>query len=145
MEQQNYQCSISAAVTPREAFEGISNVPGWWAKDTEGETDRLNGVFTVRFGTTHVTFKITEMEPYKKIVWQVTDSYLPWLNDKTEWTGTAVSYEIAPAADGATSISMTHIGLVPAVECYNQCESGWNRFIQGSLPKLLADKVGLPQ
>jgi len=32
MEQQNYQGSIAADITPEEAFEGIAQVNGWWAK-----------------------------------------------------------------------------------------------------------------
>jgi Activator of Hsp90 ATPase homolog 1-like protein len=144
MDQQNYQCSIAADFTPIEAFDGINQVNEWWAKNFEGCAEKLNDVFTVRFGETFVTFKVTESIPGKKIVWEVRDCYLPWLNDKTEWNGTTVVFEISPLGD-ETQVTMTHIGLVPEVECFGACEAGWNKHIKGSLFKLLTEQAGVPQ
>ena len=144
MNQQNYQCSIAADITPQEALEGISQVNGWWAKNFEGSAEKLNDVFTVRFGETFVTFKITESIPGKKIAWHVTDCYLHWLNDKTEWNGTTVVFDITPLGD-KTQVTMTHIGLVPDVECFGACEAGWNEHFKGSLYKLLTEHAGVPQ
>lgn len=144
MNQQNYQSSIAAGFTPREAFEGINHVTEWWARNIEGNTEKLNDVFTVHFGETYVTFKITESVPNEKVAWHVTDCYLPWLKDKTEWNGTTVVFEIFPLGD-ETQVTMTHIGLVPEVECYNGCEAGWNKHFKGSLLKLLTEHVGAPQ
>jgi hypothetical protein len=145
MNQQNYQSSIAASFTPGEAFEGISRVNEWWAKNIEGSTEKLNDVFTVNFsGGTFVTFKITENVPGEKIAWHVTDCYLPWLKDKTEWNGTTVMFEISPLGD-ETQVTMTHIGLVPEVECFEGCEAGWNKYFKGSLFKLLTEHAGVPQ
>ncbi|HEY4195645.1 MAG TPA: hypothetical protein VGM63_08915 [Mucilaginibacter sp.] len=55
-------------------------------RNVEGASEKLNDVFTVRFdGGTFVIFKVTESIPGEKIAWLVTDCYLPWLKDKTEW------------------------------------------------------------
>ncbi len=145
MNQQNYQSSIAADFTPAEAFEAINQVREWWAKNIEGSTEKLNDVFTVRFSSgTFVTFEITESIPGKKIAWLVTDCYLPWLKDKTEWTGTSVVFEISAVGD-ETQVTMTHIGLVPEIECYNGCEAGWNQYFKGSLLQLLTEHAGVPQ
>ncbi len=145
MDQQNYQCSIAADFTPNEAFEAIGQVTEWWVRDVEGNSKKLNDVFTVRFSNgTFVTFKVTESVPGKKIAWLVTDCYLPWLKDKTEWNGTTALFEISPLGDG-TQVTMTHIGLVPGIECYEGCESGWNKYFKGSLFKLLTEHAGVPQ
>ncbi len=144
MNQQNYQCSITAGITPHEAFEYINRVNEWWAKNFEGSAEKLNDVFTVRFGETFVTFKVAESIPGKKIAWKVTDCYLPWLKNKTEWNGTTVLFEIVPLGD-ETRITMTHIGLVPEVECFGACEAGWNKHFKGSLFKLLTEHAGVPQ
>jgi len=144
MNQQNYQCSIAADFKPTEAFEAINQVNEWWVRDIEGSAEKLNDIFTVHFGETFVTFKVTESIPGKKIVWDVADCYLPWLKDKTEWNGTSVVFEISSLADG-TQVTMTHIGLVPEVECYNGCEAGWNKYFKGSLFKLLTEHAGVPQ
>ena len=145
MNQQNYQCSIAAEVTPPEAFDGVNRIKEWWAKNTEGSTEKLNDVFTVRFSSgTFVTFKVTENVPGKKIAWQVTACYLPWLNNKTEWNETTVMFEISPLGD-QTQVTMTHIGLVPEIECFEGCKSGWDKYFKGSLFKLLTEHAGVPQ
>ena len=144
MKQQNYQCSIAANFTPGDAFDGINQVNEWWAKNFEGSSKKLNDIFTVRFGETFVTFIVTESIFGKKIAWLVTDCYLPWLQDKTEWNGTTVVFDISPFGD-ETQITMTHIGLVPKVECFGTCEVGWNKHIKGSLFKLLTEHAGVPQ
>ena len=144
MERQNYQSSIAANFTPAEAFDAISHVNGWWVKDFEGSAEKVNDVFTVHFGETFVTFKVTEGVFGKKIAWLVTDCYLPWLKDKTEWNGTTVLFEISTLGD-ETQVTMTHIGLVPATECYAGCQAGWNKFFKGSLFKLLTEHDGVPQ
>jgi len=143
MEQQNYHCSITANITAKEAFEGINNVSEWWAKKLEGSLQKLNDVFTTRFGETFVTFKVIEFIPHKKIVWLVTDCNLHWISDKKEWNDTRISFEISTKGD-STRIDMTHFGLFPGRECFNDCEVGWNHHIKESLSMLLTQHEGLP-
>ncbi|MCP6770020.1 hypothetical protein NL529_34745, partial [Klebsiella pneumoniae] len=72
-------------------------------------------------------FEVTEHTP-SRIVWHVTRSLLPWIEDTTEWTGTNVIFEITAAGD-ETRVQMTHDGLMPGVECYENCERGWNFYV----------------
>ncbi len=143
MKNQDFTCSITADVTADEAVNAISQVDQWWAKTFEGSAQHLNDVFTVRFGTTNVTFRVSELVPEKRVVWDVTDCYLPWLKDTTEWTGTKVIYDIV-SDNGTTTINFTHEGLRPDVECYKQCETGWTEHLTESLQKLLNEGIGEP-
>ncbi len=143
MKIENYNSSITANVTPREAFKSICNVREWWGKNIDGKTEGLNDVFTYHYGDTWVTFEITECIADKKIVWHVTDCYLPWIKDKTEWKNTDVIFEIWEN-ENRTQINFTHLGLVPEVECYENCKKGWNFFIGESLRKLITEGQGQP-
>jgi len=143
MKNKDFTCSITANVTAEEATEAISQVWVWWAKDFTGRAEKLDDEFTVRFGETFVTFNITELVPNTRVVWTATDCYLPWLNDKTEWTGTKLIFGISTEND-QTTINFRHQGLVPDVECYDMCVKGWTQYIPGSLLKLLRDGVGQP-
>lgn len=143
MKQLDYHCSITTNVTPKEAIKGISRVADWWAKNFEGNAKNLNDIFTIRFGETYVTFKITEMIADSKVVWLVTDCYLHWLKDKTEWSNTKVVWELS-AKNNSTEINFTHVGLLPQVECYDNCVKGWDQYVKGSLQKLLDENKGLP-
>jgi hypothetical protein len=140
----NFSLSIEAPVTAADAFKKISEVDAWWAKNFTGKAQKLNDTFRVTFGKTFVDFKISECVPNQKIVWLVTDCYLDWINNKTEWTNTQVVFELSEKA-GATKINFTHIGLTPDVECYNDCFAGWTGHVKGSLVKLLTDGKGMPE
>src|SRR5471030_1554043 len=109
MNNEDFKCSITANVPAAAAAGAISRVWDWWAKTFEGTSKKLGDIFTVRFGETWVTFKITGFTP-DKIEWTVTDCYLPWLNNKTEWTGTKPMFEIS-TNNNLTTINFTHVGL----------------------------------
>lgn len=140
----DYHCEIAAPVTASAAFAAIARVSDWWAKNFEGRAEQLNDAFTVRWGETFVTFRITEIVPNAKVVWTVTDCHLGFLKDTTEWTGTAAVFEVAQSGD-RTTIQFAHLGLVPAIECYEACEKGWDQHVKGSLLALLSTGTGHPK
>jgi hypothetical protein len=39
---------------------------------------------------------------------------------------------------------MTHVGLSPALECYDNCSGGWGFYFNRSLRKLITTGVGEP-
>jgi len=144
MEKQNYTASIKVDATPQEVFKSINNVTDWWTENTEGSSQKLNDEFTVRFGDIHYSNqKLVEFVPNKKVVWLVTDSHLSWIKDKQEWTNTKISFEIISKGT-YTQLIFTHIGLVPELECYNDCRKGWDQYIKDSLFRLLTSGKGIP-
>lgn len=144
MENRNYNATIEVSQSAKEAFKSINNVSEWWNENLEGGSHKLNDVFTINFsGNNFVTHKIVEFVPDKKVVWLVTDCYLEWLNDKTEWTNTKMSFEISTKGN-LTLINFTHIGLVPEVECYDMCVKGWDQYVKDSLLKLITEGKGQP-
>jgi hypothetical protein len=56
-------------------------------------------------------------------------NYFKFTKDKSEWTGTKMSFEIAEK-DNKTEIRFTHRGLVPEFECYDICNNTWTQYIQ---------------
>ena len=142
MTPQDYQSTISANISPKDAYDKIARVSEWWNKAATGHAQKVGDTFKVDFGQTWVEFKIVEAIPDKKIVWLVTDCHLHWLKDKTEWTDTKVVWEIE-TANGTTNVTMTHVGLTPAVECYGGCETGWNFYVGKSLLQLFTEDRGL--
>jgi hypothetical protein len=145
MEQNDYHSIITVNADISAAFESVQKRVGdWWTPNLEGSSDKIGDEFIVHFGDTFVVFKITELIANKKMVWQVTDCYLSWLQDKHEWTGTTLIWEFK-VVDTASQISLTHKGLVPEVECYDSCIKGWNFFFKESLYKLLTEGKGMPE
>ena len=139
----DYHADIEVHCSVKEAFDAISRVSAWWTENTEGRTVNLNDEFTVRFGETFSKFRIIELIPAQKLVWHVLDCNLHWMSDKKEWKGTKVLWQLS-SADGATRISMTHMGLNAGVECFEDCTKGWNHYVKVSLLKLIEEGKGEP-
>ena len=128
--------------TPQEVFNAINNVRGWWQGKIEGSTDKLNDEFTYRMEEVHFSRqKLVEVVPGKKIVWLVTDSKLNFTKDQSEWTGTKIKFEIAEI-NNKTQLRFTHQGLVPRMECYDDCSNAWSLLIQESLFSLITTGKG---
>jgi len=141
---EDYNVTTNVKASPEQAQDAINRVQDWWAKDFEGKSQNLNDEFIVHFGDTYVEFKVTAMDPGKKVAWLVTDCNLGWINDKKEWKNTRVVFDITPS-DNGTAVKMTHIGLVPGAECYDSCKPGWDGHIKNSLVKLMEEGKGMPE
>jgi hypothetical protein len=144
MSDQNYAAMLVVDQSPEEVFAAVNNVRGWWTGDIEGSTDTLGDEWTYRHKDVHYSKqKITEIIPGKKVVWHVTDSQLNFVKDKNEWTGTKIVFEIATQGD-KTELRFTHVGLVPAYECYSDCSDAWGFYIKHSLFDLITKGAGDP-
>lgn len=130
---QNYTTAFTVDQTPQEVFAAINNVRGWWIGEVEGITDQLGEAFSYRYQDIHYSKQqITELTPDKRIVWDVVDANLSFTQDKAEWKGTQIVFEIAEKGD-KTEVRFTHIGLVPAYECFESCSNAWGFYINSSL------------
>jgi len=144
MVNKSFHTAIIVDATPLEATKKINQVNKWWAKKVKGKSENLNDEFKVDFGETFVDFRITELVPGKKVVWLVTDCNLHWIENKKEWNGTEVVFEVSPS-DNKSKIDFTHVGLVPDAECYEDCKIGWSEHITDSLKAFINEGTGMPQ
>lgn len=144
MKTSDYTTTLVVDQSPEEVFAAINNVRGWWSKEIEGSTDQLNDEWTYRYQDVHrCKIRITELVPGRKVVWQVMDNYFSFTEDKDEWKGNKMVFELTEK-DGTTHLRFTQIGLVPAYECYDICENAWNTYIQKSLYNLITTGEGQP-
>jgi uncharacterized protein YndB with AHSA1/START domain len=144
MTNRNYTTTVSVDQSPKQVFDAITNVRGWWSGDIDGHTDKLGAEFTYRYQDLHrSTQKITELVPGKKVVWHVSNAKINFVEDKDEWNGTDIVFEITQKGK-ETELRFTHIGLVPRIECYGKCAGAWGFYINESLRDLITTGKGDP-
>ena len=144
MSDQNYTTTFTVDQTPDEVFDAVTNVRGWWSEEIEGSTDQLNAECNYHYKDVHrCKLRLTELVPNKKIVWLVLDNYFSFTEDKSEWKGTKLIFEIT-GKDGQTQIQFTHRGLVPQYEVFEICRDAWSNYIHNSLQSLIVTGKGQP-
>ena len=144
MKDKSFTTSITVKQTPEEVFNAVNNVRGWWSEEIEGPTDKAGAEFKYHYEDLHrSTHIITEFVEGKKVVWHVPDARINFVKDKAEWNGTDIVFEITPKG-GRTELRFTHVGLVPAIECYDGCSGAWGFYINESLHDLITTGKGQP-
>ena len=144
MENQNFTTSLLADQTPKEVFNAINNVRGWWSEDIEGGTRKLNDEFTYHYKDVHISkMKLIEVIPNKKIVWLVMGNHFNFTKDKNEWKGNKIIFEISEK-DNKTQLQFTQLGLVPEYECFDICRDAWSNYVKNSLRSLITTGKGHP-
>ena len=144
MKNESFTTSFTVDQTPDEAFAAINNVGGWWSGEVEGDANKPGAEFTYRYKNMHrSTQRVAEFVPGERVVWHVTDAELTFVKDRKEWIGTNIVFEIA-GKNGKTELRFTHVGLVPAFECYGGCSGAWGALIDGNLRQLIATGTNQP-
>jgi hypothetical protein len=144
MSTSDFTSTLVVDKSPKEVYDAINNVRGWWSENIEGGTDKLNDEYVYHYKDIHYCkIKLVEMIPGQKIVWLVLNNYFKFTEDKSEWNGTKIIFDISQK-DGKTAITFTHEGLIPQYECYEICREAWTNYVQESLRDLITTGKGQP-
>ena len=144
MKKINYTCTIEVEAEPSEVFAAITQVHAWWGAGIEGKSEKIGDSFVYKHKEFHVSRQtVSELIPNKKLVWDVSDSEINFVKDKSEWENTKIIFEVEKAGN-RTKVTLTHAGLTPKLECFDGCSGGWNQYFGQSLKKLIATGKGSP-
>lgn len=115
-----------------EALATRDGLAGWWATNTQGES-QVGGVIQFRFGAGGFDMQVLELEPGRRVLWQVVDG-------PPEWVGTRVSWDLKQEGD-YTIVLMKHTGWKEPVEFMHHCSTKWAIFLM-SLKSLVETGKG---
>ena len=144
MKNQDFNTTIVLDQSPEAVFGSITNPRAWWSEEIDGDTARLGDEFIYRYKDVHICkMKLVEVIANEKVVWLVLENYFSFTEDKHEWTGTKISFDISRKGT-KTQLRFTHLGLTSEYECYDVCQKAWSDYIQQSLFDLITKGKGQP-
>lgn len=142
MKTSDFTVTLLVDQSPSEVIEAVSNPQNWWSGEVTSEAMQLNDEFSYRYQDLHYSRqRVVELVPEQKVVWMVTESELFYVEDRNEWTGTKISFEVTRQGN-QTELRFSHLGLTPAVECFNSCSTTWSQLIKQSLYSLITTGKG---
>lgn len=142
MKTSDFTVTILVDQSPGEVIEAVSNPHNWWSGEVTGKARQLNDEFSYRYKDLHYSRqRVIELIPEQKAVWIVTESELSYVEDRNEWTGTKIGFEVTRLGN-QTELRFSHLGLTPAVECFDSCSTTWSQLIKQSLYSLITTGKG---
>jgi uncharacterized protein YndB with AHSA1/START domain len=122
-----------------DAITTLDGLRGWWTPGVSGST--LAG------GTVRFEFAGRDEHIAMRVDIATRPSLLRWHcmvhTSLDEWAGTEVTFELGERSPGICELSFRHGGLVPALDCYRDCELGWDQFL-ASLVAYVERGIGMP-
>jgi uncharacterized protein YndB with AHSA1/START domain len=129
---------------PRErvydALTTLQGLAGWWTALVSG-TPTTGGEIEFAFAglDEKILMRVEDATTPSSVIW----SCLTHIGHP-EWQGTRIVFELTQTDDGPGGIlSLRHIGLNPALSCYQTCQNGWDHFL-ASLISYAQDGNGTP-
>jgi hypothetical protein len=117
-----------------KALTSIKGLSAWWTTTTLGES-KVGGVLQFRFGANGFDMKVLELQPAKRVLWQVATG-------PEEWVGTKISFDLRQEGDW-TIVLFKHEGWKEPVEFMHHCSTKWAVFLL-SLKSLLETGKSAP-
>jgi hypothetical protein len=121
-----------------DALTDDTLISRWWTAVTGSERRGDDVRLFVGDGAPFVFFTVEHAPRTSEVTWTVTDCAV-----MADWVGTQPSFSVQQSDDGTCTIAFRHIGLSPALPCFDQCRAGWNHFMP-SLHQFLETGEGRP-
>ncbi len=143
----HYQHSMPIAASPEAVFAALTTLDGlrgWWSQDCDGDTS-VGGTMAFRFGACYKDMQVEQLVPGRTVRWRCVGAHIvaPSVKRDDEWVGTELVFRLQASDQGGTRLDFEHLGLVPAFDCYEVCNKGWQHFL-ASLKQYLETGEGNP-
>lgn len=145
----DYTNTINCNKSPEQAYKAITEeMSAWWTEEINADFLKVGDQAKTSFGgEAFWVFEAQTLNAPNLIELKcVGANYIhPDMTEdmREEWLDTTLRFEISQDSDN-TTITFTHLGLVPDMGCFDVCKDGWDHFILGSLKNYLDGKSGNP-
>ena len=136
----DYASRIETTSNVDEVFAALTSVERlsqWWTSATGDGT--AGGEVVFHFGPgAEAVMRVDAAQPGATVRWTTTACVLE------DWVGTSQQFDLEPLSSGGTAVTFRHVGLTKKLDCWADCQSGWDHFILTSLQAYLDTGTGHP-
>lgn len=146
----SYTRTLTTPLDPHAAYEHAANPQQWWITMIEGQARNVGDLFEFDVPQLHhAKFRVSEAVPGRRLAWDVVETNAE--TELPEWIGTRIEFTFAPAerprheeddtapSPGST-VTFTHHGLTPSLDCHETCSTAWDHHLGDGLSALLNGK-----
>lgn len=135
----SYARRIVVAASTEALFDAVATVEGlrgWWTPIVEERgVERILG------------FEGMDERIVMRVEEETRPCFLRWTcvrhTSLPEWANTTLTFDIVPRGEDASEVLFCHVGLEPKLACYEDCEQGWDFFLE-SMRDYVQSGVGKP-
>jgi uncharacterized protein YndB with AHSA1/START domain len=125
----DYSRELRIEASCDRAFEAIATIEGlrgWWTPLVTG-SHAPRGTIRLEFEgmEEHIDIRVNVADRPSKVEWSILEH-----TSLDEWSGTKVHFQLSPEGTNACRLAFRHEGLSPKLECYDDCEAGWDHFLE---------------
>jgi uncharacterized protein YndB with AHSA1/START domain len=126
----NYTKAIPIGAPIETVFALLATLEGintWWKGVVTGSaTEHGELRFSLHDSDDYTQMKVESAIFPTDIAWSV-------LEDSGyggEWIGTGILFHLEEDVDGSCTLTLHHQGMTPALDCFGDCATGWDRHLQ---------------
>jgi hypothetical protein len=122
---QDYRSHLTLTASADAVFDALTTTEGlsaWWTQTTGNGLAGGELTFTFR-PDSEAVMRVDRAERGVGVQW----TNVACMMD--DWVGTTLHFDIEALPNGGTELRFRHAGLTPRLECFTDCQSGWDHFI----------------
>lgn len=139
---EDYAQTMSIAASCEQVFEALATVDGpkgWWTSQVSGCAETGGELrFAAKGWDGYVLMRVDHAIRPSSVQWACVES-----NEMPDWVGTVIVFALTAWTPTSCELNFRHRGLTPALECFDICQAGWNRFLP-SLKAYAETGQGMP-
>ncbi len=124
----DYARTMTIAAPCGTVFDALATVDGpkgWWTTRVSGSAETGGSLRFVYPGVEgHALMHVDQAVRPNSVQWAcVENTILP------DWVDTVIVFDLTECSPDRCVLNFRHRGLTPALECFDLCQAGWNRFL----------------
>ena len=122
----DYSRTVTVQAQPGSVYAAIASIEGlraWWTPSVTRLGRDLR--FAFEGIDESIVMRVDEATSPTTVRWTCTEH-----TGHPEWVGTRLAFAIEGVSPDRTVLYFLHTGLAPTLDCYAQCERGWDHFLR---------------